>query len=294
MPAQQAKKDIRKKIKLGRKLIGELRPFNNRIVKDVVRSFAKNGEIANAGKFNEDMESMLLNHYERTGDQFDGDISKTLPKDIAVTSNETATIAAILTSFYLARSVNQTGRIMNTTQININSSILAGTRQAVADTIPGSFPSRREIALNAGAVLKRKLNGRNSGIAGTETQAVSEEAKQVEAEVLTLGAPKEVEPDKEWVTAGDEVVRHPPESNFNHVAADSQKVKLNDLFEVSGQLLKMPGDTSHGASLGNVINCRCASVVDRESVISARKFVFAADAELEIETDVPVPEFAFT
>lgn len=288
MPAKQAKRDIRKKIKLGNQFIKELRPFNDKIVKDVVRSYSKNGEIISAGKFNPEMEAMLLNHYERTGDQFNDQIAKTLPKELAETPEERSAIIGILATYYIARAVNQTGRIMNTTQKNINKSILEGTRQAVANVIPGSFPSRRDIALNAGTILKRQLNGRNSGIAGTETQNIAEEAKQVEAEQLTIGAPKEVEPDKEWVTAGDELVRRTP---FSHVAADSQKVKLNDLFTVSGEILKMPGDTSHGASLGNVINCRCASVIDREQVLSARKFIFAANEE--IETDVDIPEFAF-
>jgi len=62
---------------------------------------------------------------------------------------------------------------------------------------------------------------------------------------------------KEWETMGDSKVRIKP---FNHQAANGQQVGITEPFIVSGQLLKYPGDMSLGASIGNVVNCRCLSV----------------------------------
>lgn len=45
-----------------------------------------------------------------------------------------------------------------------------------------------------------------------------------------------------------------------HHAAHDQKVAVDGRFVVGGEELRFPGDTKFGASLGNVINCRCSAV----------------------------------
>lgn len=59
---------------------------------------------------------------------------------------------------------------------------------------------------------------------------------------------------KIWVTMDDDKVR------LSHREANRQEVPLNGLYIVQDQLLKYPKDMSHGASLDNVINCRCLSI----------------------------------
>jgi len=78
---------------------------------------------------------------------------------------------------------------------------------------------------------------------------------------------------KQWVTAGDELVRP------GHVDADGQVVDLDDLFLVDGELLDVPGDHTHGASGGNTINCRCtaAPIVERGSNNEARRGTLLLD-----------------
>jgi len=61
---------------------------------------------------------------------------------------------------------------------------------------------------------------------------------------------------KEWIAAGDERTRTPPEDEFDHVSADGQIVDMDQPFIVSGEQLKHPGDPA--GSAGNIINCRCA------------------------------------
>jgi|WetSurMetagenome_2_1015567.scaffolds.fasta_scaffold41335_3 hypothetical protein len=48
-----------------------------------------------------------------------------------------------------------------------------------------------------------------------------------------------------------------------HLAADGQKVATDTMFNVGGEMLMFPGDSSHGASAGNVINCRCGMYYER-------------------------------
>jgi uncharacterized protein with gpF-like domain len=62
---------------------------------------------------------------------------------------------------------------------------------------------------------------------------------------------------KQWLSTRDDRTRQPPGSEFDHAAADGQEVGLEEPFNVSGESLMFPGDTSMGASAGNTIQCRC-------------------------------------
>lgn len=66
---------------------------------------------------------------------------------------------------------------------------------------------------------------------------------------------------KSWLSSRDARVRRPTKSSvFDHAGADGQVVPLDKPFIVSGEPLLFPGDSSKGASPGNVINCRCTVV----------------------------------
>lgn len=67
--------------------------------------------------------------------------------------------------------------------------------------------------------------------------------------------------EKIWVSSHDDRVRpgiNSEDSPFDHHEVDIRKVDLEEAFEVSGEQLMFPGDTSLGASAGNVCNCRCS------------------------------------
>jgi HK97 family phage portal protein len=57
---------------------------------------------------------------------------------------------------------------------------------------------------------------------------------------------------KQWLTQRDDRVRE------MHQFAEGQTVPIDDPFVVGGEKLMWPGDTEHGASLENVVNCRCS------------------------------------
>jgi len=66
---------------------------------------------------------------------------------------------------------------------------------------------------------------------------------------------------KQWLTSRDARVRRPtPSSPFDHQSADGQLVGVREPFIVSGEELMFPGDSSKGASISNLVNCRCTVI----------------------------------
>lgn len=59
-------------------------------------------------------------------------------------------------------------------------------------------------------------------------------------------------PEKKWLTVGDSKVRS------SHASANGQVREADKPFDLSGGRLQYPGDSSLGASLSEVVNCRCA------------------------------------
>ena len=188
---------------------------------------------------------------------------------------EREAIEKALAIFYTGRAPEQARIITATNQRDIVASIDQAIEIGQQEAAEGRPHTRRDTAVLTGVSLSRKLRGRVTGIASLETQAIAEAAKATESQILTFQPPsvtggtlREVPVIKEWVTMGDEVVRR---GAFSHVGADSQEKPLNQPFEVGGQLLRWPGDTSLGASAGNVIHCRCSSVINAQSVFAVRR-----------------------
>jgi len=310
----QAREDLRDKIKLEKDFIRKLTRLNNQIVKKTVLDFGRDGVVLNAREFESELAELLDGQYERAAKVFSDQIRGVLPEDLASTDTEDSLITDALIVFFAARVIDQSQLITRTNQRDISQSILSANRQLQELAEPGVIVTTREVARTAGTLLRRKLKGRSGTIATTEVQVAAESSKATETSILTrnpaslprpviaIPQPQVVVPelpvglpppkvDKEWVTAGDEVVRVSP---FSHVTADGLKVNIDESFDVGGQLLRIPGDTSQGASLSNVINCRCASVRDKNDVLNARKAIFDAETRIATETEVAVPEFGFT
>jgi hypothetical protein len=310
----QAREDLRDKIKLEKDFIRKLTRLNNQIVRKTVLDFARDGVVLNAREFESELSELLENQYDRAAKVFSDQIRDVLPEDLESTEKENSLITDALAVFFAARVIDQSQIITRTNQRDISQSIASANRQLQELAKPGEIVSTRAVARTAGVLLRRKLKGRTGTIATTEVQVAAESSKSTETAILTRNpaslprpalaipqpqvvvpelpiglTPQEVE--KEWVTAGDEIVRRSP---FSHVAADGQKVNIDESFNVGGELLRIPGDTSQGASLSNVLGCRCASVRDKDDVLNARKSIFDAETRISVETEVPIPEFGFT
>lgn len=66
---------------------------------------------------------------------------------------------------------------------------------------------------------------------------------------------------KVWLSTIDNVTRT---GQFNHVEPNGQTRRNDQMFIVSGETLLYPGDGSHGASFGNLVNCRCVSTAEMD------------------------------
>lgn len=86
---------------------------------------------------------------------------------------------------------------------------------------------------------------RSEVIARTETISASNLGSQAAAK--STGLPLK----KEWIATRDDRVRD------DHLAADGQKVEIDNPYRVGGEELMFPGDSTHGASPENTIQCRC-------------------------------------
>jgi len=269
MPATEARRDLTEKLRLERLLANDIRAFNRKIMRSTVKEYGQTGRAFSALEMNPELTDILLNHYRRVVPVFNSRISDALPDDIEATPEETAAIAAALAAFFSNRAPDQAEIITNTNQRDIDSSIDNAVMIGHEEAQAGRPQTRIDTALVVGAVLSRKLAGRVTGIASLETQSPAETAKATEARILTGqptgGTQREANVTKQWFTVGDERVR------TAHVNADSQEQDLNKPFNVGGQLLQFPGDTALGATAGNVINCRCSSVVNRDDVLAIRR-----------------------
>lgn len=127
------------------------------------------------------------------------------------------------------------------------------TKKQIATLIEKSMldgMSNREIAkqiiqMSDEINLKRAIR-----IARTETHTVA--MKSTNEAMESTG----VEFTKEWISALDSRTRH---GAFNHVAANGETVKKDQMYVRTGEALQYPGDAQRG-SAGNIINCRCVEI----------------------------------
>lgn len=104
----------------------------------------------------------------------------------------------------------------------------------------------REIAKEIRAIKGITNSYRAMVIAKTETHSVT--IFSVDKAIVSSGLVTE----REWMNAGDERVREDP---FSHVAANGERVGVDEKFVKTGEPLSYPGDPDGSAA--NVILCRC-------------------------------------
>lgn len=128
------------------------------------------------------------------------------------------------------------------------------TRKQIRDTLAEGVAANESIDVLAKRVDQLYLDdivpNRAEMIARTETVPASNLASQSAAK--STGLPLR----KGWLAARDARTRDA------HAGADGQQVTLNDTFTVAGEALSFPGDSSHGASAGNIIHCRCTQTYE--------------------------------
>ena len=257
------------------------------MMRDVKTYFARQRKRVKAGEEIKTIQPVLQAHYQRI-------VRKLIHKNVKQANK----IDEGIRRFLEGKSSERANVIDNTTQGNYEDAIKEA-REVLAEE-GNVNPTDRELMIIASGIFYRKTRGRVSNIANGETQAIAEglrreitlSAHSELEDVLLTGDKKKAEEiyelsgdytsykfkekidtgdiavlstilvtaRKEWENMGDGLVRKPPKSKFNHVAAGGQRVGIMEPFVVSGQMLMYPGDMSLGASIGNVARCRCVTL----------------------------------
>lgn len=246
---KQAVQDFKDKLILERKLRKDLARFDRSIVRQFRKDVLQTG-MSDASQFQGELKVLLNKHYKAVSSKFEGRTLNRLSKNFVLSTAEKESLERAMTNFIDRRSLKQANIILDNTQKNMHSAVRIALEESVDQV---------NVALNASSILSRTLKSRETRIASLETQAVAEGRKIAEADIFSGKDPLTLQIavkflTKEWVTMGDERVRPA------HVSADAQLQKADDFFVVMGENLRFPGDTDFGASVGNVINCRCNAI----------------------------------
>lgn len=156
----------------------------------------------------------------------------------------------------------------STREVGLWNRIQSGTSRALSKAISAGLAEGLTINELTKAVMAEitdydKVQARR--VARTEaTGAMNHGAflEQVDSEV----------PFREWLRTIDVRTRGfdpDKKAKFNHYTAN-QVVASTEPFVVSGERMNYPGDTSFGASAGNVINCRCSCAANFEGPKKSR------------------------
>lgn len=257
---RQLARDFAQKLALERSFDIDVRRLLREINQDFRSELARTGQVIRTSEFNADMVALLRRHYRRVLRRFGRQIRtqlksvdnrrehKQVNEDIAVEQRR----------FIQQNSEQQARIILQTTQRQLEDETQQA-RQAFSEENPqinaNSDEALEVIALDASLGADQLVAGKASVISATEVQNSAEEFKLLELIGLVgVIALQETEVEKQWATILDERTR------LSHAGADGQRRQPRQPFIVQNQLLNHPGDTDLGASLDNVINCRCSSI----------------------------------
>lgn len=252
-----AARDLAKKLQLEGKLKKELLTFFKKLGNSVRNNFTRSQTIINAVTFQPELQNILKTHYKRVMNQFKGDVVNNMKQNISrieIKQDEEEILAAATLLFIETQSQNK-ARLITTTN---NEEIKRAFRKASEglSEVEGFEAEVPAPVLAAEAIRRFSANvpSRSDMIAITETQSPAETQKNNEMRALLFsGGISSFSSRKTWTSILDNVVRDA------HFEADGQIRNITEAFEVGGELLMNPGDTSLGASAGNVIRCRCSS-----------------------------------
>lgn len=267
---KRARRNLTLKLALEKTFSRELVSYFNEIRKDVVSFYTATGLLINADMYQIKTETLLERHYKRVIRNFIDEGKYSYRKSLEAKGieykqeqqeeDEKIKATSVLIALAFVETVIQRRALQ----------LIETTSDNIKDTAKRASEKAKESGTKVGDEVDNGLNrafkGRQVMIATTETQFMAERAKNIEASVISRNG--DVDPSsindgivvgspnvkKEWAAILDEKTR------FSHASADGQVQGLNEPYIVNGEYLMYPGDTSMGASLENIINCRCSSL----------------------------------
>jgi hypothetical protein len=273
--------ELRKKLKLERELQPRLRGLMRALAREMRRVLVTEHRLIDVNaRADVPLAGILQSHYHRAADRFATQIRDELPDDAAMTPEEAAEVDARLSGLFPPHAADQARRINETSSRQMRVAVQKARRLSQEASADGETPpmSQRELATLASNLFLRRALGRVPGIAIYETQWGAETSKGVEALVLTHEIDDVVlkfrvpglrtQAMKSWASQGDSRVRP------WHLDADGQERQTAEAFSVGGENLRWPGDSTLGASAGNIMGCRCSSIFDVESIAEVRRLLF--------------------
>ncbi len=247
------------KIQLEEKFKPELGTFFNKLSKDIFAVYFASGSILNLNAYYPELVTLLRTQYRRIANKFDAEfVSRIKDPALKASIENSLNVNHNIVDYINTQSEKQAQYILDTTRRELNH-ITANI--IVNNTQTGVSLTNAQIAKNIQNEFKKRTKDRIDTIAMTETQITSEKVKLIEAQEVALAidelpiVPKVI---KTWSSTLDNKTR------VAHADADTQTQPINKPFEVKGQLLMTPGDDSLGATMDNIINCRCSSVATIE------------------------------
>jgi uncharacterized protein with gpF-like domain len=254
------KRDHALKLALELLLLPKLAAEFSRVVAGFKQSVSKFGHPQSTIQHRQNLYNMLLKHYDTVEKKFSSQIIKELGlPDAHEIIRQTIDLNTDL--HHTIRANQMADNIALTTQKNIHNSMIKAILAAAA---AGIALNRSKLAENGGTFLDDALKSRIETIAISETQNPAEHAKQTEIDSLHRHAAKfkgitetiaKKKKFKMWQAVLDNKTR------LTHAEADSQQVPFDQPYIVGGEQLRYPGDMGLGASIENIINCRCSSII---------------------------------
>jgi hypothetical protein len=258
LKSAQAEREFQRKIKLERTFMPHIRSVFNAMVNDYKSQVAQIGLIPQASDFSDEWRAVLKQQYRRVGRVFLNNQRNSKFYDILLETKqdlsaaEEAALMAAFIEWSRLYGIDQESYITQTNQKDYREAYEEATETAEMQAMQGGAPlSTAAIAALAAIALRKRFNRRVAGIANMNTQAPAEKAKLDEAVAINNASGRLSEVKKEWITVQDETVRP------WHKEAHGQQVLEQEAFIVGGQNLMYPGDASMGATIENLINCRC-------------------------------------
>lgn len=286
MSRLQAIKDFNTKLILERSLRIRMDRYNEKIIIAVTKSVARTGALPEMEAFQSELEQILLSHYRIVGDVFIDGINQMVQDEEEHAVISTKSYHPGIETLGRRKQFVVVDKYFRTQASSVSGKITAVTKKEAIGALeiaksaafkPGAVSlDMVDIAGDTGATFRRRMNGRSTGLVRINTNNPAEAAKMTQISILRGEEPQisgggPSDGTKTWNNMGDSRVRFPgKDSKFNHQNA-SQTVKMGEPFTVSGEKLRFPGDTSMGASLGNVVNCRCSATYDIKDVVKIRK-----------------------
>lgn len=250
------------KISIEAMLLPTLQSLFDKIVNDVGQTFSDSGTVPDATSYKNDFNNWYTSAYETTSAQFKDASKSEMQQTEASTpnfnaqsfvQNVQAQAETAIASFITLNSAANANEVTGTNQNNIDDALAFAIAAQAANQL-----SRAETTKQLTNKLSQLFDGRTDTILITTVQSASEGTKQTVVESYS-DALRAVDPSltgavKIWVTKMDDKVRE------SHQLANFQTQPSGTPFTVQGEKLNYPGDGSLGASLDNIINCRCVSV----------------------------------